>query len=47
MRVLLEGNKSISVGGVYGTDYEVKYSNTYRVGDIIDAVLIEYRGRFY
>lgn len=44
MKVLLEGNKSISVGGVYGIDYEVEYSNTYRVGDIIDVVLIEHRG---
>lgn len=46
MKVLVEGQKVVSVGGVYGVDYEVEYSNTYRVGDIIDVVLIEHRGGF-
>ena len=44
MKVLVEGQKAVSVGGIYGKDYEFEYSNTYRVGDIIDAVLIEHRG---
>ena len=44
MKVLVEGQKAVSVGGMYGKDYEVDYSDNYKVGDVIDVVLIEYRG---
>ena len=44
MKVLVEGQKVVSVGGVYGKDYEVDYSDNYKVGDVIGVVLIEYRG---
>lgn len=44
MKVLVEGQKVVSVGGVYGHDYEVDYSDNYKVGDVIDVVSIEHRG---
>lgn len=44
MKVLVEGQKSVSVGGIYGHDYEVDYSDNYKIGDIIDVILIDHRG---
>ena len=44
MKVIIKGENCFSVGGLWRKDYEIEYSNKYKAGDIIDAVLINHKG---
>ena len=39
MKVIIKGENCFSVGGLWRKDYEIEYSNKYKAGSIIDAVL--------
>ena len=44
MKVIIKSENCLSVGGLWRKDYEIEYSNKYKAGDIIDAVLINHKG---